>query len=76
LLVEVRLAVDPVGVPLERERAAAKMGDDHVPDLGVVLGEVALRHSVAREEDAVGMRQPDGAASNLQAGWVRIGSDE
>jgi hypothetical protein len=52
------------------------MGDDHVPDLGVVLGEVALRHSVAREEDAVGMRQPDGAASNLQAGWVRIGSDE
>src|SRR5262249_44450826 len=65
LLVEVRLAVDPVRIPLQGEGPLAQMRHDHVSDLGVVLRKVALRHTVAGEQDALGMRQPDGAVSDL-----------
>src|SRR5207247_382948 len=65
LLVEVRLAADAVGVALERERPVAQVRDNRVADLGVVLGKVALRHAVAREENAVRVREPHAAPADL-----------
>jgi hypothetical protein len=72
--VEVRLTVNPVRVPLERERPVAQVRDDGVADLDVVLHEVGLRHPVAGEQDAVGVRQPDRAPPDPDQ--VRIAGDE
>jgi hypothetical protein len=65
LLVEGRLAMNAVGVALERERPAAQVRDNRLADGDVVLGEVALGHAVAGKEDALRMRQADAAASDL-----------
>jgi hypothetical protein len=62
--VKIRLAVNAVRIPLEREGPLTQVRDDRISDLGVVLREVALRH-VAGEQDALGMRQPDPAPSDL-----------
>src|SRR5580765_6136718 len=60
LLLEERLAVDPVGIALHRERTILEMGNDRRPDLPVVLEEVALRDPVLGIEDTVRKAQLDG----------------
>src|SRR5207302_3409617 len=62
LLVEVRLLVDAVRIPLQGEGPLAQVRDDRVSDLDVVLREVALRHAVGGVEDSLGMREPNAAA--------------
>src|SRR5207244_182060 len=61
LLVEIRLAANAIGIALERERPVAQVRDNRVADLDVVLGEVALRHAVTGEQEALRVRQPDAA---------------
>src|SRR5207247_8815795 len=79
LRMEVRLAVNAVGIPLERERPVAQVRNNGISDLDVVLREVALRHAVAGKQDALRMRQPDPAPSDLdlvahRASRVRVSS--
>jgi hypothetical protein len=66
LLREVRLAADAVRVALERERPVAQVRDDRVADRGVVVGQVALGHAVARKQELVRARQAHAAAADLE----------
>src|SRR5262249_55376326 len=66
LLVKVRLPVDAVRIPLERERAVTQMRDDRIPDLDVVAREVPFGHAVLGEENAVGVRDANRTASDVE----------
>src|SRR5437764_5268536 len=59
LLLEERLARDPLTPTFHREGAVTEVRDDRLRDGAVVLEEVALRDSVSGEEDAVGRAQLD-----------------
>ena len=65
LLVDL-LARDPVRKPPQLGRALAERPDDPVADRQVVVDEVALRVAGVGEQHLVGVRDLDGALSDLQ----------
>ena len=83
LLLKEHLAVDPVRIPLHRERPVFQVRDNRVRNRAVVLEEVALRDPVLGVEDAVGAAQLDGLrlghcrGTDISRGldrWIRVWS--